>query len=295
MMDAGASAFKAMLALAMLTVTLVRGAQWTMTDEIGPSDFFNDFDWYTATDPSNGLVTYQSQSDAKTNNITYVEGDSFFMRVDTTEVQLAGRKSARISSKKSYSDGVYVLNVTHIPTGCAVWPAFWTVTDQYNAGKWPAGGEIDIMENANDQYPSNLATLHTESNCTIPSTISTQTGTVLSTSCLSPGSNGNQGCQTEMNGTSNANWGSSFNQKKTGGLFAMERAMGSEGSGISVWYFPKGSEPSDLAAGSQSVNPSNWGKAGANFNIANECNSDFGPHNVGDPVSSLVLSWITRH
>ena len=52
------------------------------------------------------------------------------------------------------------LKIAHLPTGCAVWPSFWTVTQ--NTSAWPVGGEIDIIENANDQYAYNLASIHTQ-------------------------------------------------------------------------------------------------------------------------------------
>ena len=54
-----------------------------------------------------------------------------------------GRDSNRITSKNAYTDSVMVLDLQHMPDGCGTWPAFWTFT---NSGKWPHGGEIDIIE-----------------------------------------------------------------------------------------------------------------------------------------------------
>jgi hypothetical protein len=42
-----------------------------------------------------------------------------------------------------YGDAVMVLDIDHMPAGCATWPAFWTLS---SAGPWPRGGEIDIIE-----------------------------------------------------------------------------------------------------------------------------------------------------
>lgn len=81
---------------------------WTLTETYGPNDFFDGFTWFTDTDPTEGLVLYQSMADAKSDNISVVANDQFVMAVDTTEVALEGRKSVRISSNTNYADGIYV-------------------------------------------------------------------------------------------------------------------------------------------------------------------------------------------
>lgn len=68
------------------------------------------------------------------------------MRADATNVvspELRGRDSVRVSSYNSYDESVIVLDLQHMPEGCATWPAFWTLSAQ---GPWPHGGEIDIVE-----------------------------------------------------------------------------------------------------------------------------------------------------
>jgi hypothetical protein len=54
-----------------------------------------------------------------------------------------GRDSVRISSQSAYDEAIFVLDLAHMPAGCATWPAFWSLSKQ---GPWPAGGEIDIIE-----------------------------------------------------------------------------------------------------------------------------------------------------
>lgn len=85
-----------------------------------------------------------------------------------------------------------------------------------------------------------------------------------------------------MNNTSGAqaaNTGKQFNAAG-GGMYAMERSLGSTGNGIRVWFFPPGAEPDDLKEGSTSVDPSGWGTPGANFPIANSCHSQFDAHQI---------------
>ena len=68
------------------------------------------------------------------------------MRADDVSVipeTARGRDSIRISSKASYDEALFVIDVAHMPTGCATWPAWWTVSA---TGPWPNGGEIDIIE-----------------------------------------------------------------------------------------------------------------------------------------------------
>jgi hypothetical protein len=54
-----------------------------------------------------------------------------------------GRDSNRISSKQAFDESVIILDLAHMPHGCATWPAFWTLSQK---GPWPTGGEIDIIE-----------------------------------------------------------------------------------------------------------------------------------------------------
>ncbi|KAJ1045174.1 hypothetical protein NDA10_006908 [Ustilago hordei] len=264
---------------AISLVPTVSAANWTRTSSIRGNDFFSNFEWFTDKDPTNGLVNYQSQSNAQSQNLSFVDGDGHFvMAVSTTPVALEGRNSVRITSKQSYSDGVYILNVTHVPIGCATWPAFWTATE--NLDSWPIGGEIDIMENANNEYKANLVSAHTSSSCTTPTSISDATGTVAYTNC-SAYAPSNPGCRVEMYGTSTPTWGTSLN-RAGGGIIAMERSFGTTGKGVRVWYFPNNSPstlPSDLKRSSSSVNTDNWPTPNAYLPISS-CYADFAAHKI---------------
>lgn len=109
------------------------------------------------------------------------------------------------------------------------WPAFWTCTTE----QWPIGGEIDIIEGANDQGPLNLASLHTDLGCSIPgaqSTLRNDTGFSSQTNCTDQ-----PGCSI---GFSQANsFGPDFNSIG-GGYFAMVRDTAIGGQGISIYFWP---------------------------------------------------------
>ena len=116
----------------LLWISLVSCVGWKLDDSIVGEDYFNKFNFYAGPDGAenmtHGMVQYVDMPNAKRLNLSYANGDSFVMRVDTTMKQPNGRPSVRLHSKKTYEDSVIVLQVAHVPTGCAVWPAFWTVT-----------------------------------------------------------------------------------------------------------------------------------------------------------------------
>ena len=72
--------------------------------------------------------------------------DKFFMLPDSENIvspESRGRDSIRISSKRAFDESVIIIDLEHMPYGCATWPAFWTLSQE---GPWPTGGEIDIIE-----------------------------------------------------------------------------------------------------------------------------------------------------
>ena len=59
--------------------------------------------------------------------------------VETTKQYDDGRPSIRLESKNSYTHGLFVADIQHMPDSiCGVWPAFWTL----GSGTWPYNGEI---------------------------------------------------------------------------------------------------------------------------------------------------------
>ena len=45
---------------------------------------------------------------------------------------------------KIYSSGLFIADFAAMSHSCAVWPAYWSVGDQ-----WPSSGEIDVIEGVN--------------------------------------------------------------------------------------------------------------------------------------------------
>jgi hypothetical protein len=86
------------------------------------------------------------------------------------------RQSVRVSSRATFDVNTFggadtllvVADIRHIPSGCAVWPAFWML-----GPTWPDDGEIDMIEGVNGQEYTE-STLHTSPGCTqqsVPSSL----------------------------------------------------------------------------------------------------------------------------
>ncbi|WRT63876.1 uncharacterized protein IL334_000802 [Kwoniella shivajii] len=247
------------LSLPLLNTALA--ATYTLSKTWKGNDFFEGFTWWEWDDPTEGRVNYVNQETAIARNLSYSNGDTFFMRADSTNVfdpSSRGRDSVRIHSKDTYTDGILIMDVAHMPTGCGTWPAFWTCTRQ---GPWPTGGEVDIIEGLygiSNAYSNNLFTLHTDGSqngCTMPST-NRGSGTTLLNDCR-----GGVGCG--VRDKSGKSFGEEFN-KNGGGIFVMRR---SRTRGFSFWFWPHNAAtaPTDITTGSQVVMESLWGTPIANF------------------------------
>ncbi|KZP11625.1 glycoside hydrolase family 16 protein [Athelia psychrophila] len=273
MLSTHAVAISLALALAPATV-----AHYHLADTFIGHDFINGFNWETFDDPTHGRVNFVDQPTALSSNLSFASSDSFVMRADSTQVVAPasrGRDSIRITSHNAYNDSMIVLDLAHMPEGCATWPAFWTISQ---GGPWPNGGEIDIIEGVNLQ-PSNLVSLHTTGNCSMGQQRS-QTGSAAFSISLrlyndpplpcrytvSPNCdaslNNNQGCGTQF--TAPNSFGSSFNQAG-GGWYVMQK---SATEGINVWFWSRNDHtvPAAVHTNNDMVYPdSTWGSPGATF------------------------------
>lgn len=94
-------------------------AAYSMTDNYEASKFFSMFSFWTQADPTHGYVQYVSQSDAQSDHLIQANSGSVYMGVDMNNTASgSGRKSVRLSSSKKYQDGLFILDVEHMPTGC---------------------------------------------------------------------------------------------------------------------------------------------------------------------------------
>lgn len=118
------------------------GGAYTLVKKYSGSTFFDEMDFYTHEDPSGGMIEYVDEQEARQENLIGVRNGHAFMRFGPG--QNGNKKSVRITTKDSFTTGIFILDAVHMPTGCGVWPSFWT-TPSDPAGGWPTGGEIDVI------------------------------------------------------------------------------------------------------------------------------------------------------
>ncbi|EST07844.1 Glycoside hydrolase, family 16 [Kalmanozyma brasiliensis GHG001] len=228
------------LAAVLLLSSAALGGNYTLREEISGQQFLERFWFWSYNDPTHGTVDYVDQFTAVSNGLATVNANgAFVIRADNTTVVPPGqgRRSVRLHSRRLMSDGILVGKISFMPQGCATWPAFWTCTND----RWPAGGEIDIIEGANDQGPRNLASLHTLYGCHIAGGYrSDQTGFTGQPDCSYQ-----PGCSASF--TANSSYGPQFNQNG-GGYFAMRRETGPGDPGIGVYFWPLNTAASNLPA-----------------------------------------------
>ena len=98
-------------------------AAYSLADDYSGGNFFNAFDFYTGGDPTNGYVNYVDQGTAQSQGLINTNGP-VYIGVDHTNVASGrGRNSVRLSSKKSYTHILVVIDLGHMPAGCGTWPA----------------------------------------------------------------------------------------------------------------------------------------------------------------------------
>jgi hypothetical protein len=202
------------------------------------------------------LVKFVDQGTAQNAGLISQLGTSVKFGVDHQTVNPQnGRMSVRLESKKTYNQGLIVVDLAHMPSSiCGTWPAFWTIGPD-----WPANGEIDIIEGVNSQT-ANAMTLHTAAGCSINNAGKQRfSGSIKTTNCdtQAPGQGDNVGCGISTNDTTT--YGDGFNNAG-GGVYATAWTA----DAISVYHFSRANIPADLKTGNP--DPSQWGEPLAIFN-----------------------------
>ncbi|EFX02491.1 beta-glucanase [Grosmannia clavigera kw1407] len=259
--------------IALILSLLAASAQattYSLVDTFDSTNFFSTFDFFSSSDPTNGFVTYTTASEASGSGLAGYVNDMVYLGVDHTTVDpTSGRESTRVTSQSSYTKGLFVADIVHMPVGCGVWPALWTL-----GPNWPSGGEIDIIEGVNSQTTDEI-TLHTASGCTMSNTgSSSATKFTTGTETVDCGSDdGYDGCAQSTTDTNN--YGTGFNDNG-GGVYAMEWTS----DFISVWFFSRSSSiASTLTSGSASPDSSTFGTPTARFSGC-DIDSFFSDHQI---------------
>ncbi|KAF8829042.1 hypothetical protein HHX47_DHR3001042 [Lentinula edodes] len=263
------------------SIVSTKATTYTLSQNLTGEQFFNGFKFNeSAIDFNNfGNVHFLSQSAAQAANLSYVDSSGrVIIKVDNTTNGAGdssfGRNSVYLESNELVDIGsLLIFDANHIPFGCSVWPSLFT-----QGQVWPQQGEIDVIEQVN-LATDNRYSLHVGvDNCNQPTSVaSNQTGTIstavgdISNCTVTPTTGQNTvGCVTTE--TKSNSFGSGF-ASQGGGVYAMLW----DTNGIALWYFARGSVPSDIGV-SSSPDPTTWGEASAWY-PASGCNPStaFGP------------------
>lgn len=190
------------------------------------------------------VTRYVNQSVAVQNGFVQTTvNNTALIKPDTTNLWPnggPGRPSVRIISDNTYTHGLFILDLKHMPFGCGTWPAYWLL-----GPNWPSNGEIDIIEGVNT-IAYNSVSLHTSPNCTISG--SGQTGNFETSDC-NKDVNGNSGCGTALNATYTPNnYGYPFNNI-SGGIYATEWTS----AYVKTWFFSRSQIPPSITSGQPDV------------------------------------------
>ncbi|KAH9974021.1 concanavalin A-like lectin/glucanase domain-containing protein [Lactifluus volemus] len=230
---------------------LVFSSPYNVVREYHGSSFFDQWEFYGDYDNLTlGDVKWLDRNSATQQGLVYInEQAQAIIRVDnSSQVPFNDkRNSIRITSQDFYGIGsLWIIDLSHIPYGCSVWPAVWS-----KGPTWPQDGEIDIVEGVN-LVSANQYTLHTSPGCSQAQGV-IQKGTSGPTDCSQ--STGCTVTETQPN--------------TGGGVYATQF----DASGISTWFWSRGAVPPSIlqATSTSSIDPSDWGTPSASFPVSG-CN-----------------------
>jgi hypothetical protein len=94
-------------------------AVYSIVDTYDSSNFFSSFTLFSGADPTDGFVAYQgSESSAQSAGLINTNNNQVYMGVDHTNVvstSSAGRPSIRVTSNKSFTHGLFIADIPHMP------------------------------------------------------------------------------------------------------------------------------------------------------------------------------------
>ncbi|KAL7419058.1 hypothetical protein Q5752_005894 [Cryptotrichosporon argae] len=267
--------------VALVPLLPLAAASYPLVESWFGSGFIDGFDYPTSTydNTSNGDVFWATPDNT---SLIYVSDvGTVILKVDNTSsvVYNDKRYAPKLLSKTAYDKGtVWVFDAVHMPYGCSVWPAFWT-----QGPDWPAGGEIDIVEQVNQATTNQLA-LHTEGGgCLASDAVAISGGALTNTNC-SVAYNSDQGCTVEATG--NDTYGAGF-AAAGGGVYVTEFAE----EYIRIWFYTRSAVPPAISQTADSIDTSTLGTPIAEYDTTTcDIDSYFGKQTLTIDIT-LCGDW----
>eukprot|EP00439_Symbiodinium_sp_Y106_P062060 s132_g9.t1 len=141
-----------------IETSMTRGAEWYLNRSDGLHGIFRSMSQrgrYTSTGVG-------SCGEAFFHSVAHASSAGAILRVGE-QVHPFKRRSLMLRSPQAWrpdSGFMVAMKYKHVPYGPGIWPAYWLVNSDL---PWPKGGELDVLEYANDQTAK--VTFHTDFNC----------------------------------------------------------------------------------------------------------------------------------
>ncbi|CAO1632480.1 unnamed protein product [Sympodiomycopsis kandeliae] len=235
-------------------------SDWKLITSAQGKNFFDAFTFYQGADPTKGSNHFVSKEEAQQKNLISINKDGNAVLTVQKGSNIGSRASVHITTKDTFTGGLFIVQAKHIPVGCGLWPATWLLSSNPKPS-WPSGGEIDIIEGANEMT-QNMYSMHTTSGCWAPQhTVDSILGkfamadTSQARNCDAK-STDDQGCG--IRSSTSGNYGAPYN-KNGGGVHAF---LWTENE-AKMFFWERDEIPKDIASGSP--DPSSWSKPEASW------------------------------
>jgi hypothetical protein len=107
------------LGASLLCTAGIANANYAITDTFDNTNFFDEWNFFSGADPTNGFVKYASSALANTSSLAGYSGNSIYLGVDSTTVNpTGGRASVRVSSQNTASSSLTLLTCQLLRAAC---------------------------------------------------------------------------------------------------------------------------------------------------------------------------------
>jgi len=209
------------------------------------TSFFSGFNFMTE-DANHGSAHYLDAGRAVQEGVAQAYPTHAVLRAGRADPQYRYKRyTAKIGTQKSWSYFLAAMRFSHVPYGCGVWPAFFTLAP---GAPWPDGGEVDILEYVNDDVSK--TSLHTGHACRLDPNLVNRYGYMPDRNRM------NYDCRTRYPqhlGCAPNKWMRSGQQwAHNPGVVALERTA----EFLKIFFIPEGSIPGDLIG--DAPRPDTW-------------------------------------
>lgn len=227
--------------------------------------FFDDFnfDYYRQ---KNTFSNFQNKSSAISMGLINTTSTTAYIGTDYTNiVGSQGRASIEMSSYHTWTEALWILNASHIPYGCGVWPAFWLLGTNTEINHC----EIDVIEGIN-LWTQDQANLHTTGQCDFSTQYNNinMTGTWRQYNCtLGYSTSNGTGCEVIPN--NNYTYGNGFNNND-GGIYAVQLDYS---LGIKIWFWSMNDKDIPMSIYNKKPNVNDFGIPFVFYPFGEWCNA----------------------